>query len=125
MNEYKKALIEVRNGYIAQKKEIQERKVAILEESFEKQRRYLDDKTFNLISSNNYILSILGNFIAYVLNKKQTENDLMDIADDDVDKLKELLLLEKKYDLEYGKIMQTLEFLSSISEEEFNKLIFK
>ena len=125
MQEYKKSLVELRNNYIFYKKLIEERKVKVLEQSFEKQREYLNKKTFYLISNNNFILKTIGNFIANVLLKKQTEEDLMDIVTDDIDEFEQLVNLYNKYDLEYKKIIMTLDFINSIDEEEFNKLIFK
>ena len=125
MNEYKKALIEIRNSYIAQKNKIVEKKEKMVEESFEKQTSYLNSKSFNLISRDNYILSIIGNFIVYVLMRKKTENDLMQIVSDDIDELEKLILLEKKYDMEYKKIMKTIDFITSVDEAEFNKLVIK
>ena len=121
--EYKKALIDQRNIYIDYKKKLDQELKTILEISFLKQAQYLDYVTFNLISSDNVIKSNIGKFIAYKIFKERTEKDLISICS----------LLYEKYDkinqelerstTEYDKICIALDFINSVSDNEFEKYL--
>ena len=79
-SDYKKVLVDVRNSYIEQKRILEEELDTISDESFNKQREYLEKASFNLLSSGNVVLNNIGRIIAYKLFGRKTNKKLLDIS---------------------------------------------
>ena len=79
-NEYKKALMSIRNNNLDLNDRSRVKIESINEKSMNQQIQYLNKKTFNLISSKNRFKSDIGYFIAYNLLKKKTYKELYKIV---------------------------------------------
>ena len=122
-NEYKKALIGVRNYYIDLSNKRKDEIEAIYEETSEMQMEYLDKSTFNLISSNNRLKNNVGNFIAYRIFKRKTYKNLLYIVLSSVIKVQLLQRNIEFLDNESEKIMNTIDFINSVSETQLNNYL--
>jgi len=121
--EYKKALVDIRNSYIDYKKSLDDQLINILGISFDKQKQYLDNVSFNLISKENVLLSNIGNLIAYKIFKKRTNKDLIDISTEyfiEYDKVQEEI---KRSNIELNKIASAIDFINSIDNKELDKYL--
>ena len=119
--DYKKILIDVRNDIINQKRLLNEETINVLQNSFIKQKEYLDSITFNFISSDNIYLNNLGNFIAYKLLKKKTNKNLIKIS---IPYFEEYDYIKKEINrlsIELEKISNALSFLDVVNNNEFEK----
>ncbi|MBQ9023988.1 MAG: hypothetical protein IJ105_02060 [Bacilli bacterium] len=121
--EYKKALTDLRNNYIDQKKDLNEELTMILGMSFICQKKYLDYITFNLISSDNQIANTLGNLIAYKIFRKRTNRDLLDISTYYFDKYDKTNKELKRSDIELNKINNAIDFINSVNDKELEKYL--
>lgn len=122
-NEYKKILISLRNDYIDLSKKRENELDMLYEKSVSDQIDYLNKITFNLISSNNIVKYNIGNFIAYRLFKKKTYKNLLYISLSSLIEVQKTLKSINYYNSENEKIMNTLDFINSVSENELNKYL--
>lgn len=119
--DYKKILIDVRNDIINQKRLLNEETINVLQNSFIKQKEYLDSITFNFISSDNIYLNNLGNFIAYKLLKKKTNKNLIKISMPYFEEYDYIQKEINRLSIELEKISNALSFLDVVNSNEFEK----
>lgn len=122
-SDYKKVLADLRNDYIAYKKKLDNQMTDVLAEAFVIQKDYLNKKTFNLISSDNYLLCNIGRFIAYKLHGKRTTKDLINITCTKYIKYGEISREMQRAELEFEKINNAIEFVNATDDNQFTKYL--
>lgn len=122
-NEYKKALMSIRNNNLDLNDRSRFKIESINEKSMNQQIQYLNKKTFNLISSKNRFKSDIGYFIAYNLLKKKTYKELYKIVLENLIEISRLQRNIRYNNEENEKIMNAVNFINSVSESELSKYL--
>ncbi len=122
-NEYKKALMSIRNNNLDLNDRSRVKIESINEKSMNQQIQYLNKKTFNLISSKNRFKSDIGYFIAYNLLKKKTYKELYKIVLENLIEISRLQRNIRYNNEENEKIMNAVNFINSVSENELSKYL--
>lgn len=122
-NEYKKALMSIRNNNLDLNDRSRVKIESINEKTMNQQIQYLNKKTFNLISSKNRFKSDIGYFIAYNLLKKKTYKELYKIVLENLIEISRLQRNIRYNNEENEKIMNAVNFINSVSENELSKYL--